>query len=72
MLVWDADPIAFSIGPVVIRYYGLFFADKILIFKMSSSEVLKCPGYSNKQHRNNIGEGQFHINNDNLSILEMK
>lgn len=50
-----------------ILYYGLFFADKILIFKMSSSEVLKCPGYSNKQHRNNIGEGQFHINNDNLS-----
>ena len=47
-----------------ILYYGLFFADKILIFKMKSDEVKNCYGYSNKQHRNNDGEGQFHINND--------
>lgn len=50
-----------------VLYYGLFFADKIIIFKMSSDEVLHCQGYSNKQHRNNEGEGQFHINNDNIS-----
>ena len=47
-----------------ILYYGLFFADKILLFKMASNEVKNCYGYSNKQHRNNEGEGQFHINND--------
>lgn len=49
-----------------ILYYGLFFADKILIFKMTNKEVLECYGYSNKQHRNNEGEGQFHINNDSF------
>lgn len=47
-----------------ILYYGLFFADKILIFKMTNKEVHECYRYSNKQHRNNEGEGQFHINND--------
>jgi hypothetical protein len=47
-----------------ILYYGLFFADKILLFKITSDEVKNCYGYSNKQHRNNEGEGQFHINND--------
>lgn len=49
-----------------VLYYGLFFADKILIFKMSSLQVKSCPGYSNKQHYGNEGEGQFHITNDNL------
>lgn len=49
-----------------ILYYGLFFADKILIFKITSEEIKNCQGYSNKQHRNNEGEGQFHINNDTL------
>ena len=45
-----------------ILYYGLFFADIILIFKISSNDILKLDNYSNKQHRNNEGEGQFHIN----------
>lgn len=49
-----------------ILYYGLFFADKIMIFKMTSEETKNCKGYSNKQHRNNEGEGQFHINNKTL------
>ena len=49
-------------------YYGLFFADKIQIFKMSSKEVLKLKGYSNKQHRNNKDEGQFHIDKDSYKI----
>jgi len=47
-------------------YYGLFFADKIEIFKMTSEEVLNCPGYSDKQHRGNEGEGQFHLNESNI------
>lgn len=49
-----------------VLYYGLFFADEILLFKMSSKEVKQCKGYSDKQHAGNIGEGQFHINNDTL------
>ena len=50
-----------------ILYYGLFFTDIIYIFKMTSQEVKKCVGYSDKQHRGNRGEGQFHINNDTFS-----
>lgn len=47
-------------------YYGLFFADKIAIFKINSSDVSKCLGYSDKQHKGNIGEGQFHLNNTTI------
>ena len=46
-----------------IIYYGLFFSDKISIFKMTSDDVLQCLGYSDKQHKGNLGEGQFHLNN---------
>jgi len=52
-----------------ILYYGLIFDDKILIFKIESIKLLndiKNIGYSNKQHRGNEGEGQFHINSLNL------
>ncbi len=49
-----------------VLYYGLFYADKIEIFKMTSEQVLSCPGYSDKQHRGNEGEGQFHLNQDNI------
>jgi len=49
-----------------ILYYGLFFTDKVIILKASSDEVLRMPGYSNKQHKNNEGEGQFHIKPDNI------
>lgn len=49
-----------------ILYYGLFFADIIEIYKMNSDEILNCPGYSDKQHRGNEGEGQFHLNESNI------
>lgn len=49
-----------------ILYYGLFFTDKIKIYKMTSDEVRACPGYSDKQHKGNKGEGQFHINNKTI------
>ena len=45
-----------------VLYYGLFFADRIAIFKMNSNEILSCLGYSDKQHKGNTGEGQFHLN----------
>lgn len=47
-------------------YYGLFFSDQIEVYKMTSEEVLTCPGYSDKQHRGNEGEGQFHLNMSNI------
>lgn len=49
-----------------ILYYGLFFADRIAIFKMTSDEVISCAGYSNKQHKGNEGEGQFHLNRNSI------
>lgn len=50
-----------------VLYYGLFFADYIQIFAMTKEQVLNCPGYSNKQHRGNEGEGQFHLNQATIS-----
>lgn len=47
-------------------YYGLFFADRIAIFKMNSDKIMSCPGYSDKQHKGNEGEGQFHLNRSTI------
>lgn len=33
---------------------------------MTSEEVLDCPRYSDKQHRGNEGEGQFHLNESDI------
>lgn len=49
-----------------VLYYGLFFADKIVIFKMNSNEIQSCIGYSDKQHKGNLGEGQFHLNRSSI------
>lgn len=51
-----------------ILYYGLFFYDKIYIYKILSNEIKDIFGYSNKQHRGNIGEGQFHINEKTIDF----
>ena len=42
-------------------YYGLFFCDAIVIFRINSREIDSQIGYSDKQHKGNVGEGQFHI-----------
>lgn len=50
-------------------YYGVIFDDCVYVFKIDSKQLLKDSkniGYSNKQHRGNIGEGQFHIKSTNL------
>lgn len=46
-------------------YYGLFFDDKIEIYKLDNITVQQLPNYSTKQHRGNTGEGQFHLNQSN-------
>jgi hypothetical protein len=48
-------------------YYGLFFANEIAIFKMESHEIASCYGYSDFQHKGNVGEGQFHLNQDSYA-----
>jgi len=45
-----------------VLYYGLFFADTVLIFRIASHEIGPDIQYSDWQHRGNVGEGQFHIN----------
>lgn len=47
-------------------YYGLFFEDQILIFKINSADIGPEIHYCDKQHKGNVGEGQFHINNKSL------
>ena len=48
-----------------VLYYGIFFSDIVQIFKIHSSDIGKDKNlrYSNKQHKGNVGEGQFHLNN---------
>lgn len=50
-----------------VLYYGLFFSDTVYIFRIKSDEIENANiGYSDKQHRGNVGEGQFHINQKNF------
>lgn len=54
-----------------VLYYGIFFSNKVQIFKITSEEINNNPeliSYSNKQHRGNVGEGQFHLNNDTYQV----
>lgn len=50
-------------------YYGCFFADKIMICKIKSEEIITDEkiSYSDRQHRGNKGEGQFHINQNTIN-----
>jgi len=51
-----------------VLYYGLFFADCVKIFRIVSGEIGSEVYYSDRQHKGNVGEGQFHINQDTLGI----
>jgi len=47
------------------------FRDEIVLWVMSSKEVLEHPAYSKGQHRGNKGnEGQLHIRKDNIADFE--
>lgn len=46
--------------------YGLMFADRVIIFIATPDQVDERMGYSDKQHKGNVGEGQFHINQRTL------
>lgn len=56
-----------------VLYYGLFFSDRVTIFRIESQEIKEnLKGgriyYSDFQHKGNMGEGQFHINSKTLQI----
>ena len=44
------------------------FADAIVIFRIESKEIGAQIFYSDKQHKGNEGEGQFHLNRQTLPI----
>lgn len=50
-------------------YYILFFKDKICIFCIRSEEIADANiNYSDRQHKGNEGEGQFHITHRNIKL----
>ena len=51
-----------------VLYYGIFFSDLVEIFRIESHKIDSSIFYSNKQHKGNTGEGQFHINNQSIEI----
>ena len=51
-----------------VLYYGLFFSDCVTIFRINSGDIGRRINYSDKQHKGNVGEGQFHINHDTLRV----
>ncbi|MEK6797883.1 MAG: hypothetical protein AABZ12_02840 [Planctomycetota bacterium] len=51
-----------------VLYYGLFFSDCVTIFRINSGDIGQQIYYSDKQHKGNVGEGQFHINQDTIQI----
>lgn len=65
---FDCNIQQIKISEFEILYYGLFFSDRIVIFKIQSAQISvdRRIKYSNKQHKGNVGEGQFHINNGTL------
>lgn len=53
-----------------ILYYGIFFSDYVVIYKIASDDINENIKYSNKQHRGNEGEGQFHVNETTIGLHE--
>lgn len=55
-------------------YYLLFFYDVIELFEISSEQITSDANlnYSDKQHRGNIGEGQFHVTQNNYAYHKSK
>ena len=51
-----------------VLYYGLFFADEVPVFRIESQAIGSQILYSNKQHKGNVGEGQFHISEKTLQL----
>lgn len=44
-----------------ILIYGLLFADRVLVFMATPEAIGENMKYSDRQHKGNKGEGQFHI-----------
>lgn len=49
-----------------VLFYGLLFADRVLVFMAEPKHIDSNMKYSDKQHKGNTGEGQFHITHSTL------
>lgn len=49
-----------------VLYYGMFFDDCVKIFRITPDQIDASIGYGDKQHKGNVGEGQFHITEKTL------
>jgi hypothetical protein len=49
-------------------FYGMFFDDCIKIFYIEPKDIDASIGYGDRQHKGNVGEGQFHITEKNLQL----
>lgn len=52
--------------------YGVFFADRIAFFRITSAEIGPEIGFSDRQHKGNVGEGQFHIDEQSIAVHEAR
>jgi len=65
---WDCNIQQIKLGLFNTLWYVLFFGDCVAVFKIERDNISndKNISYSNKQHRGNEGEGQFHVTNKNI------
>lgn len=65
---WDCNIQQIKLELFENLWYVLFFGDCVTIFKIGNDGIVndRNISYSNKQHRGNEGEGQFHINDKNI------
>ena len=64
--VWDCNIQQVKKTQFDLLVYGIFFSDCLVIFTITPDLIDSSIGSSDKQHRGNVGEGQFHLTNKNL------
>lgn len=47
-ILWDVDPVIFSVGPITLRWYGLLFASGFIIGQYIMADVFKKEGKPEK------------------------
>ena len=65
---WDCNIQQVKVKCFDILYYGVCFREIIYIFKIKPNQLIEdgTIKFSSKQHRGNVGEGQFHIKKNNI------
>ena len=65
---WDCNIQQVKVKCFDILYYGVFFKECIYIFLIKPNQIMEDTNinFSDKQHRGNVGEGQFHLNDKKI------